>query len=182
MTAVMTQSLHSPPCQPSNSIPHKDSPIFHAKLSTMSSTLYSLHPLRTLYKSPDWVHYIINIKEVCNGVIHSMTKETITKYTKLMNDPDFNKLWVPAMSKELHWLAQGKKDITIATNAIFFLSHDKIRHIPKDRTITYTCSVIGHWPQKDNPNCDCITVGGKLVNYPYELTTQTADTVSSKKM
>ncbi len=28
----------------------------------------------------------INIKEVCNRVVHPVTKETITKYTKLMND------------------------------------------------------------------------------------------------
>jgi hypothetical protein len=48
----------------------------------------------------------INIDEVCNGVVHPITKETITKYTKLMDDPALKDLWVPAMSKELHRLAQ----------------------------------------------------------------------------
>ena len=111
-----------------------------------------------------------------------MTKETITKYTKLMNDPVLKPLWVPAMSKELHWLVQEKVGITVATNTVFFLSHDKIRCIPKDRTITYVRIVIDHWPQKDDPNHVCITVGGNLINYLYKLTTRTANMVSSKIM
>jgi hypothetical protein len=111
-----------------------------------------------------------------------MTKEAITKYTKLMNNLDLKKLWVPAMSKELHRLAQGKEGITVATNTIFFLSHEKIRHIPKDHTVTYVCTVIDHWPLKDYPNRICITVGGNLIDYPYKLTTRTANTVSSKIM
>jgi hypothetical protein len=53
-----------------------------------------------------------------------------------MNDPVLKKLWVPAMSKELHHLAQGKEGVTIGTNTIFFLSHDEIRRIPKDCVVT----------------------------------------------
>jgi hypothetical protein len=48
------------------------------------------------------------------------------------------------MSKELHWLTQEKECITIGTNTIFFLSHDKIRHIPKDNTVTNAHIVINH--------------------------------------
>jgi hypothetical protein len=46
----------------------------------------------------------------------------------------------------------------------------------------YAHIVIDHQPQKDNPNCVRITVGGNLINYPYELTTRTADMVSAKIM
>jgi hypothetical protein len=42
--------------------------------------------------------------------------------------------------------------------------------------------VINHLPQKDDPNRIHITVGGNLTNYPYELTTRTANTVSAKIM
>jgi hypothetical protein len=59
-------------------------------------------------------------------------KETITKYTKLMDNPNLKDLWVPAMLKELHRLAQGKEGVTVGTNTIFYLTHDKIRRIPKD--------------------------------------------------
>jgi hypothetical protein len=48
--------------------------------------------------------------------------------------------------------------------------------------VTYACIVINHQPQKDDPNCVCITVGSNLINYPYELTTRTADMVSAKIM
>jgi hypothetical protein len=86
------------------------------------------------------------------------------------------------MPKELHQLAQGKEGITVAANTLFFLSHDKIWRIPKDCTITYMCIVINHWPLKDDPNRICITIGGNLIDYPYELKTQTADMVSPKIM
>jgi hypothetical protein len=52
--------------------------------------------------------------------------------------------------------------------------------IPQDKTATYACTVIDHCPQKKDPNRVCITVGGNLINYPFELTTCTADMVSSK--
>jgi hypothetical protein len=67
-----------------------------------------------------------------------------------------------------------------ATNTIFFLSHNEICHIPKDRTVMYAHIVIDHRPQKEDPNCVRITVGGNLINYPFGLTTRTTDMVSSK--
>ena len=81
-----------------------------------------------------------------------------------------------------HTLAQGKEGVTVGTNTIFYLTHDEIRCIQKDRTVTYSRIVIDHRPQKDNPNQVRITVGGNLIDYPYELTTHTADMVSSKIM
>ena len=86
------------------------------------------------------------------------------------------------MSKELHRLAQGKEGVTVGTNTVFYLTHDEIRRIPKDRMVTYAQIVIDHRPQKDDPNQVRITVGGNLINYPYKLTTHTADIVSAKKM
>jgi hypothetical protein len=77
---------------------------------------------RAFYKSYT-VHHIFNVKEVCNGAIHPVTKETITKYTKLINNLDLKKLCVSAMSKELHRLVQRKEGITVATDTIFFFSH-----------------------------------------------------------
>jgi hypothetical protein len=48
--------------------------------------------------------------------------------------------------------------------------------------VTYACIVINHQPQKDDPNRVYITVGSSLINYPYELTTRTANMVSAKIM
>jgi hypothetical protein len=69
-----------------------------------------------------------------------------------MDDPALKDLWVPAMSKELHRLAQWKEGVMIGINTIFYLTHVEIRRILKDRAITYTRIVINHRPQEDDPN------------------------------
>jgi hypothetical protein len=46
----------------------------------------------------------------------------ITKYTTLMDDPALKDLWVPAMSKEVHCLDQGKKAVTVCTSTVFISS------------------------------------------------------------
>jgi hypothetical protein len=64
----------------------------------------------------------INIEKVYNGIVHPITTEMITKYTKLMDDPALKDVRVPNMSKELHCLAQGKEGVTVGTNTIFHLT------------------------------------------------------------
>ncbi len=85
--------------------------------------------------SSQWTGPIIDIEEHCFGVIHPVTKQTITQYKKLQHDPDLKHLWVPAMSKEVHHLAQGKEGVTKAKSTIFFLSHKEIWSIPTNRTV-----------------------------------------------
>jgi hypothetical protein len=84
-----------------------------------------------------WTGPIIDIEEHCFGVVHPITKQTITQYKKLQHDPHLKGLWVPAFSKEVHRLAQGKPGVTKATNIIFFLSQNEIRHIPSNRVVMY---------------------------------------------
>ena len=62
----------------------------------------------------------------------------------------------------------------------FFMTHEEIKRIPKDRTVTYTRIVVDYRPQKDDPNRVRITVGGNLIDYPGELTTRTAHLITSK--
>jgi hypothetical protein len=99
-----------------------------------------------------------------------------------MKEPLRKDLWTKTMSKELHQLAQECPGITKGTNTIFYLSHAEILSIPKDRTVTYGRIVIDHRPQKEDPHCVRITVGGDLIKYPFELTTRTADMLLSKIM
>jgi hypothetical protein len=84
------------------------------------------------------------------------------------------------MTKELARLAQGLPNITEGTNTVFYLTHDEISNIPADRTVTYARVVADFRPQKADPNRVRITVGGNLINYPGEVTTRTADMVTSK--
>ena len=78
-------------------------------------------------------------------------------------------------------MAQGdKRTSTLGTDSIFVMSHDKIGHIPEDRTVTYARVVVDFCPQKKDPNRVRITAGGNLINYPHKLTTRTADLTISK--
>jgi len=116
---------------------------------------------------------------MCNAVVHQVTKETITKYTKLANDPVTAPTWCTAMCKELDRLSQDWKG-TKGTNTIVFLTHEEIRAIPKDKTITYPRVVVDHRSQKLDPNRVRITAGGNLIIYPDELITRAADLIIAK--
>ena len=49
----------------------------------------------------------LGTEEVANRVVHPVTKETITKYKKLIDDPLMRLVWSKAMCKELGRLCQG---------------------------------------------------------------------------
>jgi hypothetical protein len=101
-------------------------------------------------------------------------------YDDLVRDPATKKLWSGAMTKELARLAQGIDGLTTGTNTVFYMSHDEIKNIPTDRTVTYARIVVDYRPQKTDPNRVRITVGGNLISYPGEVTTRTADMITSK--
>ena len=103
----------------------------------------------------------MDVEEVVNGVVHPTTKETITKYQKLIDEPLLRDVWMRALCKELGRLAQGYKD-TKGTDTIKFMSLDEISRIPRDRTITYARIVVDYREQKADPNRVRITVGGEF--------------------
>ncbi len=57
---------------------------------------------RSLTKHVNKYAPVIDIDEYCHGIVHPVTKETITQYRKLMKEPLLKNLWTKAMSKELH--------------------------------------------------------------------------------
>ena len=62
------------------------------------------------------------------------------------------------------------------------MTHEEIKNIPSDWTVTYARIVIDYWAQKDYPNRVCITIEGNLIEYPEELTTRTDDLTSTTVM
>jgi len=92
-------------------------------------------------------------------------------------------IWQTAFGKDFGGMAQGdNKTGQKGTNAIFVMTHAEILLIPADCTITYVRVVIDFRLQKADPHRIRITAGGNLINYPGELTTQTADLTTSKLM
>ena len=101
------------------------------------------------------------LEEVANGVVHPVTKETITKYKKLIEDPLLRETWSKAMCKELGRLCQGFGE-TKGTDTMRFLDLEGIKNIPRDRVVTYARIVVDYRPQKEDPNRVRITAGGNL--------------------
>jgi hypothetical protein len=101
-------------------------------------------------------------------------------YDDLVRDPATQKLWSGAMTKELARLSQGIDGLTEGTNTVFYLSHEEIKNIPADRTVTYARIVVDYRPQKTDPNHVRITVGGNLISYPGKVMTRTTNMITSK--
>ena len=83
------------------------------------------------------------------------------------------------MCTKLGRLTQGYKD-TARIDTIFFLTHEEIKNIPKDCVVTYARIMVDYHPQKSDPNRVRLTVGGNFIVYPGELTTNTADLITTK--
>ena len=111
-----------------------------------------------------------------------MNEETgeMQNYQKLLKQDSNREIWALAMCKELGALFQGYKGLFEGTDTFFFMSHDKIRDIPPDKTVTYARIVVDNQPQIAEPNRVRLTVGGNLLNVPGELSTTTVDLTASK--
>jgi hypothetical protein len=104
------------------------------------------------------------MEEVTNGVVQPVTKETITKYKRLISDPLLRD-WMKGMCKELGRLSQGYKEESTSeyvksTNTVLLMDLDKIKTIPRDHVVTYARIVVDYRPQKKDPKRVRITAGG----------------------
>ena len=115
------------------------------------------------------------------GVVDPDTGKTIKKYANIIKFPKLADIWKKSMCKELGNLSQGYGD-TAGTNCIKWMTYEEIKKIPTDRVVTYTQIVCDERPHKSDPNKVRITVGGNLIDYPYELTTRTADLITTKSL
>ena len=77
------------------------------------------------------------------------------------------------MCKEMGTLSQGYKLLFEGTDTFFFMTHEKIRDIPPEKTVTYARIVVDHRLQKSDPNCVRLTVGDNILNVPGDLITTT---------
>ena len=125
----------------------------------------------------------IELEHFCPLVVHPVSGETISKYHILAKDPLTKETWTIAWGKEWGNLAQGdEKTNTAGTDSLFVMTHKDIWNIPKDQTVTYAQMVVDYRPQKPDLNRVRITAGGNLIKYPGDLTTRTADPITSKIM
>jgi hypothetical protein len=86
--------------------------------------------------------------------------------------------WETSFANELGRLANGiGTRMPTGTNTIAFI---KKADVPADRAPTYGRIVVSVRPQKAEKYRTRLTVGGNLINYPFEVSTPTADLTTAK--
>jgi hypothetical protein len=89
----------------------------------------------------------LNYDQVALPMVHPMTGKTISSYKKLMHDPATYKIWQTAFGKDFGSMAQGNsKTKQNGTNSIFVMTHEEIKRIPKNQTVTYAHVVVDVCP------------------------------------
>ena len=96
----------------------------------------------------------INFEHYTNPMVHPVTGRTISSYKKLMHNPATAEIWQTAFGKDFGGMAQGcNKTGQKGTNAMFVMTHDKIRHaLAAKKFFTYANPVVDYRPQKDDPH------------------------------
>ena len=114
------------------------------------------------------------------GAIINETTRKYLEYRDLMKIEKYRDTWATSLANKIGRLAQGIRDI-LGTNTIEFI---RKTDIPKDRRrdITYGRIVVDYRPQKSEPNRSILTVGEDRINYPYEVSTPTADLPTIKML
>lgn len=113
---------------------------------------------------------------LANAVLHPDTGE-VMEYRALAAHPKTQAIWTKSFANELGRLAQGVGNRITGTDTIFFIPKTSV---PQDRTVTYGRIVCDYRPQKSEPERTRLTVGGNLINYPYDVSTDTSDLTTAK--
>lgn len=113
---------------------------------------------------------------MANAVLHPETGEAM-EYRALVKNPNTQAIWTRSFANELGRLAQGVGNRIDGTDTIFFIPHSSV---PPDRTVTYGRIVCDYRPQKSEPERTRLTVGGNLIDYPFDVSTDTSDLTTAK--
>ena len=122
-----------------------------------------------------------NFAHFASPMVHPTTGENISSYKRLMHDPETAKVWQTAFGKDFGGMAQGdNKTGQRGTNSVLVMTHKEI-DIAKaaGHTWTYARIVFDYQPQKEDHNWIRIAVGGNLITYKGNTSTQTADLTTS---
>ena len=176
------QHLPAPPAAGPTAIPFLDDELDNASSIHPSpappTTRYNLRS-QALHIIQSAVHNGLDIPDdhIAFAVIDETTGKAL-EYKDLINIQEHKELWTTSYANELGRLTQGIRDIP-GTNTMFFIHKDEI---PQDRRkdITYGRIVVTLRPQKKEPARTRLTVGGNLIDYPWDVATPTSDLTTAK--
>ena len=103
----------------------------------------------------------------------------LMKCRHLMKSPNYCQLYGTSYGNELEWISQGISGLVKGTDTIFFI---KKAYVPttRCRDVTYVRIVVNYRPDKSDPYCTRLIVGGNKVKYPHDCGTPTANLLTVK--
>ena len=96
---------------------------------------------------PLWsIKYSATHRPTTDCMYNVMNEETgeMQNNHKLLKQDSTREIWALSMCKDLGKLSQGYKGLVEGTYTFFLMSHDKIRDIPPDKTVTYARIVVNY--------------------------------------
>jgi hypothetical protein len=98
--------------------------------------------------------------------------EDLLEYQHLLKHPKYKDFWSKSIGKEIWCLAT-------TTKTIAFRAKQEIPQAQR-QDITYGRIICNYWPEKKDPHCMHIMMGGNLINYPDDCRTPTTDILTIK--
>ncbi len=131
-----------------------------------------------------------NFAAVCSALLYKdnplalsvldPTTSNMPEHCQLQHDPWYKMTWDTLYSNELGLLCQGicsgkapNSKRVAGTNTFFHIDYNNIP-LHKRKEICHIMVVCEVRPDKDNPNCTRITIGGNCICYPGNVGTNTA--------
>jgi hypothetical protein len=115
------------------------------------------------------------LEPCCNAIIDKESGKALG-YHDLLKMPAWKNLITTSSANEFGRLTQGIRDIK-GTETMKWI---KVSQVPSGCTATYARFVCDYRPQKAEPYRTRITVGGDKIDYPGDVSTRTADLLTSK--
>jgi hypothetical protein len=112
---------------------------------------------------------------MANVVSHPTTGASM-EYRGLLADTDMFPTWDRAVVREFGRLTQGVGGSIEGSNTICFIPRASVT---KAKTVTYGRFVVDVRPNKEEVHCVIPKIGGKLIQYPGDVSTRSADLTTS---
>ncbi len=110
------------------------------------------------------------------GTIVDNITGNVREYCNLIKSDTHCAIWQKSFANKLHHLFQDICNIK-GTDTCFFILKNQM---PCHKRAMYSCICCNYHPQKDEPHCTRLTIGGNRITYAGNTSTPTANLVTSK--
>ena len=151
-----------------NLVANETTTIPDLRINRKRPTTHGLGHANEALQMAEWAYH----EHFAGAIIDEVTGESM-EYRDLIKSEKHRVVWERSLANEIGRLCTGIRDIK-GTETMTFIPKSEI---PKDRLkdVTYGRIVVSYRPQKLEKHRSRLTVGGDRINYPFAVSTPTAD-------